>query len=206
MPIKLNVKAQYNAAARQFPQLAKKLPSLTAQALNATASEARKHAIRAAASDVKLPQRLLQRRFTRGGSGKQARTWIASRASPHRLFATIAVYQRGIPYFQIMGAQTKAGIKLKTGKLWQGEHGVFKVPKGHYAGMAFRRTRPRPTTRAARKAGEGKGALVVDRLNVREALTKRFDEHVSGTRGRSIFTRQYIERIRRALARMGVQG
>lgn len=204
MPINLNVKAQYNAAAKQFPQIAKRLPSLTAQAINATTSEARKAAIRAAAADLKLRESLLQRRFTRGGVGKAARTWIATRASPRRLFGTIAVYRRGIPYFQIMGAQTKAGIKLKTGKLWQSEHGVFKVPQGRYAGMAFRRARPRPTTRAGRRS-EGRGALVVDRLSVRPALDKRFEQYVTRDGGRRIFLRNYLRLIRRALAKAGVQ-
>jgi hypothetical protein len=188
----LIVKAEYNQAAREFPQISRRLPALTAQALNATATEARKDAVRAAAVMLSLSPTILDRRFTRGGKGKGKRTTVTKRASAWDLEANIQVYRRGIPFFQLpVRRWQREGINRGYGP-------PFKVRSGQYAGVFFVRKAPR-------SQGSGKGQLEVPRISVRKALDDSFRDYIEGPQGRATFRRKYAERINLALARAGVR-
>ena len=191
----LNVRVEYNQAARDFPQIRRRLPALTAQALNSTARGARKAAVQQVATELRLPVSIVNRRKTRRGSQANARTQLTTRASYWNLNAKLTVYHRGIPFFQIAGAQTKAGVKGKGGRLLRG---AFKISRGRYEGMVFRRIRPRSRQNT-------RGQLVVDRISVKGPLIRAFDSHVTGIRGRELFNREYEKRIQRELGRFGVK-
>jgi len=194
MMVRLNVKAEYNQAAKLFPEIAKRLPALAAQAINATATEARRTALRRTAAELRLPQNIVQRRMTRYGAAKNARTWLSVRASAWKLWAELAVYTRGIPFFQIAGAQTKAGVKGKGGRL---ERGAFKVRSGKYEGIVFRRIAPKP--------GGTRAHLAMPRVSVRPALLRHFSALITGPDGIAMFRRHYRVRIQRELAKAGVR-
>lgn len=187
--LRLNVKTQYNAAAKQFSQLGRRLPSLTAQALNKTSTEARRRALAAASRELKLPQSVINKQWKRGG-GAERRVAVTGRATPWRLQARVSAHLTPLPFFAIAGAQTRAGVRGKGGRL---ERGAFKVPKGSKTGLVFRRT--------------GKPRLPVEmpKIALRGVLQKHMDSFISGPEGLATFRKFYRERINAALARAGVK-
>lgn len=192
MVMKLNVKAQMNQAAREFSRIAKRLPSLTRDAINKTATLAERSAISTVAQEINLPERYVRNRFDLSGRVKDRRTKIR-RASVNHLAATLDVYTRGLPVSQIAGQQLRrpgGGVKAKGGRFYKG---AFRPQGTRYARLVFKRR------------GEARTPLMVPKIGLRQRLTKQFDENVSGAAGQRAFEREYHARIRRALARYGVQ-
>lgn len=197
MPFKIDVRQTMNREARELQRLfrnPRRLAALTAQAINATASEGRKRAIAAAAADVELPVTVVQRRKSRYGS-RSGRSEITVRAGANRQWAEVAVHTGGIVAFQLGGGrQTREGFKAR-GKLFPR---AFRVPSGPYAGVVFRRIRPK-------REGSGKRQMPVPVVPLRRALVARFTQYLTGPDGQRIFRRHYLERLRRELGKAGVR-
>lgn len=188
----LNIRVEYNAAAKQFPQIAKRLPSLTRNSINRLATWAERESMTAVAKATKLPQRFIRNRLTRAGSVKERRATIR-RATPSNLNASLQVYMRGLPVYQVALSEQRrpgGGVKAKGGRFYKG---AFKPATGRYAGMVFKRM------------GATRTPLMMPKIGLRQALTSAFNSRVQGNEGRAYFRRDYAEQCRRSLAKFGVR-
>ncbi len=187
----LIVKVEMNQAAREFPQLARSLPSLTRNAINRTATWAEREATAAVAKQLKLPVKFVRNRLTRDGSVKERRTTIR-RATTANLNATLEVYMRGLPVYQVaLPMQRRAGgVKAKGGRFYPG---AFRPQKGSKEGLVFKRMGPRRVP------------LMMPKIGLRERLHKEFDKRISGAEGIAFFRREYAEQLKRGAARYGVK-
>lgn len=76
--------------------------------------------------------------------------------------------------------------------------GAFRVPRGPYEAIVFRRIRPK-------REGSTKRELKLPVVPLRRALVARFNQYLIGPDGQRIFRRHYLERLRRELGKAGVR-
>lgn len=185
------VKVEYNQAARMFPQIASRHPTLLASTLNRVATVAKRETINAVAKDLRLPRRVVANRLGRDGRIKEDRFRL-TRASRFNLNVSLSVYARGLPVYQVAGHQLRrkgGGVKAKGGRFYQG---AFKVASGRHAGMVFKRRGPE------------RRPVFMPKIGVRQKLRKRGDEYIVEPRGQEIFRRMYYERLRIEMGKYGV--
>jgi hypothetical protein len=198
----LSVKVEYNQAAKLFPQMAKKLPSITARAINKTANAAKEKMIDKLKTELRLPRKIVANRLSRNGGVKESRFKLR-RASPSYLAAELSIYARGIPVYQVAGMAVNpynvpgrtrkrkgGGVKAKGPRFYEG---AFKVPSGQYAGMVFKRRT------AARDS------LMMPKIGERKKINEGGNQYIVSTEGHRIFKRIYNEMIRAELSRYGVR-
>lgn len=187
MALTLKVKVEMNEAARLFPQIAKRLPSLTRDAINRTATIAERESVQKVAADLKILIKFIRNRYDLQGNAKSKRIKVR-RATTSRLTAELDVYMRGLPVTQVAGAQIKrpgGGVKATGGRFYKG---------------AFR-----ARGQASKRRGPERTPLMLPKIGLRQRLRKEFDARVTGVQGMATFRREYNERISRALARAGVR-
>ena len=177
MPIK-SVQVDTRELEKAFKQISKKLPAVTARAINETAAFARKNAERETAQELRVPLKLIRKRLTVNGDIKADRSQIR-RAYRNRLTATLDVYMRGIPVGQIAGKPTKnqrkrPGVKAKGNRLYKGG---FYMPGAAPHGFVFKRRRS--------------GQLMMPKVGVREKLEKQFEKYILGSQGTNEFKRRW---------------
>ena len=183
----LNVRTDKNQAARDFPQLARSLPSLTRNAINRTATWAEREATSAVAKSLRLPVRFVRNRYDRAGRAKASRTTIR-RATPVNLNASLEVYVRGLPVFQVAGREVRrrgGGVKATGGRFYPG---AFRAK-----GLVYKRQ------------GAARLPLMIPKIGLREALRAGFDARVTGMQGVEHFRVEYATQLRRAASRYGVK-
>jgi hypothetical protein len=188
----LSVKTEMNQAAREFAQLRRILPTLTRNAINRVATLAEREAMAQVAKDIRLPQRFIRNRYDVSGHAKGRRAHI-KRATTARLDASIEVYVRGLPVFQVAGKDIRrkgGGVKAQGGRFYPG---AFRPPRYKGGRLVFKRMTARRTP------------LMMPKIGVRERLTKAFDQRISGSDGLAIFRREYAEQLRKGAARYGVR-
>lgn len=204
----LKVKAEYNRAAKMFPQIAKRLPSLTRDSINKTATIAESEAIKTVAAgdgrNSKLPIRFVRNRYDVEGRAKERRTKIR-RATTANLSAELSVYMRGLPVFQVAGKEVRRpsvtgkgrglveGVKATSGRFYKG---AFYMQTKRGQRMVFKRRD---------SAGSQGGRFMMPKIGVRERLTKEYNRNVSGLDGQRVFRREYQMRIQRQLSKAGVR-
>lgn len=187
MPVTLRVKVEMNQSARLFPQIARRLPSITRDAINKTATIAERESVQVVSKDLRIPIRFIRNRYDRSGAAKAKRVEIR-RATTSRLAADLSVYVRGIPVTQIAGAQIRrpgGGVKATGGRFYQA---AFRAK-----GNVFKRR------------SDARLPLMVPKIGVRDKLRREFDARVTGLQGIATFRREYQSRIRAQLARYGVK-
>lgn len=177
MPIK-SVKVDTRELERAFKQIEKKLPSVTAKAINETAVYARKNAEKQTAQDLKVPLKLIRKRLNVNGEVKGDRSTLI-RAYRNRLAATLDVYMRGIPVGQIANKPTKRqrtrpGVKAKGGRFYQG---AFYAPGAAPHGFIFKR--------------RSNKRLMMPKVGVRKRLSKHFEYYILGTAGTNEFKKRW---------------
>lgn len=165
MPISVSVNTRELEAA--FAEIKKRLPTVTARAMNETAAWARKNAEKDAARELDLPLKLVRKRLTVDGEVKEDRAKIR-KANRSNLTTTLDVYVRGIPVGQIALKPTKRqnkrpGVKAKGGRLYRG---AFYSPGAVPHGFVFKRRRS--------------GRLMVPKVGVREILNRFFELYLTG--------------------------
>ena len=178
MPIK-SVKVDTRELEKAFKEIEKRLPAVTAKALNESARFAKTHAERETASELRVPLKLVRKRLSVTGDVKADRS-VLRRAYRNRLTATLDVYMRGIPVGQIANKPTKRqrqrpGAKAKGGRFYQGAFYANGAPPH---GFVFKRRR-------------GSKKLMMPKVGVRKRLSKKFDRYIFGTPGVSEFRKRW---------------
>lgn len=178
MPIK-SVMVDTKELEKAFKQIEKKLPSVTAKAINESATFAKTQAQRETAQELNVPLKLIRKRLNVNGDVKSDRS-ILKRAYRNRLTATLDVYMRGIPVGQIANKPTKRqrmrpGAKAKGGRFYQG---AFYAPGAPPHGFVFKRRN------SSKK-------LMVPKVGVRKRLQKKFGKYIFATAGVNEFKRRW---------------
>lgn len=188
----LNVRVEMNSAARLFPYLGPHLRSLARNAINRTVTWAEREAIAAVSKELRLPVKFVRNRLTRDGAVKERRT-VIRRATVASLNASLEVYMRGLPVYQVAGLEVRrkgGGVKAKGGRFYRG---AFRPGAGRAAGTVLKRMGPSRTP------------LMMPKIGLREHLRKEFDRRIQGAEGQAYFRAEYAEQLRRGAARYGVK-
>lgn len=156
----------------------KAIPRATSRAINETARKIRSDGTKRVAQGLRLPMKFVRKRFTVGGEVKGDRVRLKS-ANQRNWEATLDVYLRGLPVFQVAGAQTKSGVNAKGGRHYKS---AFKR-----VGKVFkRRTKKRKP-------------LMMPKIGLRKILLDVFEKMV-----RRDAKREYTKRFNR-LARYEIE-
>ncbi len=99
MPIK-SVVVDTRELEKAFKKISRRLPAVTAKAINETATFAKTNAQRETAKELKVPLKLVRKRLDVKGNVKGDRSKI-KRAYRNRLVATLGGYMPGTPIGQI---------------------------------------------------------------------------------------------------------
>ena len=174
----ISVKLDTRELERAFQQINKRLPAVTARAINETATWVKTNGQKDTANELDVPLKLVRKRLKVSGEVKEDRTKIR-RANRSRLSADIVVYVRGIPVGQIAAKPTKRqnrrpGVKARGGRLYRG---AFYAPGASPHGYVFKRRQS--------------GRLMMPKVGVRNVLNRYFELYVSGPAGISEFRRRW---------------
>lgn len=166
----ITVKVDTRELERAFKQVKKRIPTITARAINETARWAKKGAEKDAAIELRIPLKLVRKRLKVTGEVKEDRTSVR-RANRSRLTATLDIYVRGIPVGQIAAKPTKRqnkrpGVKAKGRRLYPA---AFYAPGAAPHGFVFKRRQS--------------GRLMMPKLGVRKLLSRRFYHYIVGPVG-----------------------
>lgn len=176
MPI--SVKVDTRELERAFKKINKRMPTVTARAINESATWARTKALKGASQLLRIQLKLIRKRLTIAGRVKEDRTKIR-KANKNRLTAELDVYVRGIPVGQIAAKPTKRqnkrpGVKAKGGRLYRG---AFYAPGAAPHGYVFKR----------RQSGQ----LMMPKVGVRRVLDKQFKYYIVGFIGTAEFRKRW---------------
>jgi len=197
MPLK-SVQVETKELAKAFKQIEKRLPVVTARAMNETATFAKTHSQRETAKELKVPLKLIRKRLDVSGTVKADRSEI-HKATKSRQTVTIRVYMRGIPVGQIAGKPTKnqrkrQGVKAKGGRLYR---------KSFYAGSAlphgfvFKRR-----GRGAEHSRKIRAKLMMPKIGVRRRLSKKFNNYIAGAAGIMEYKKRWNRLANRELSKI----
>ena len=165
----------------------KVIPVATSRAINETLVTVRKDATEEVANELRLPKTVVRKR--RGASGNVVGDRVRlKRARRTSLVGRAEVGLRGILVAEVAGAQTKAGVKAKGGRLYRG---AFKQTVRGRTGFVLKRiTRARYPTFAPR-------------IGVRRRLMSAFEKRITGGEGRRIFIQRYRRLMQREIRKKG---
>jgi len=186
----VSVRVDTSELEKAFKQINRKMPAVTAKAINETARFAKSNSEKEVAKALRLkPLKLVTKRFTIEGEVKEDRTKLTE-ANRSRLRSTLSVYVRGIPVGQIAGKATKSqrkrpGVKAKAGRFYKG---AFYNPRDNR--MVFKR----------RKSGQ----LMMPKVGVRKLLTDKFGTYVSGRPGLVEFRKRWERLARFELSKISI--
>lgn len=174
----LSVKVDTRELENAFKEIHRKLPTVTARAINETATWAKKNSEKETATALRLPLKLVRKRLNVKGDVKEDRTTLR-RASRMQQSAVLTVYVRGIPVGQIAGKPVKRqnkrpGVKAKGGRLYRG---AFYAPGAAPHGYVFKR----------RKSGQ----LMMPKIGVRQFLDEKFSAYAIGPKGQAEFRKRW---------------
>ncbi len=189
MALSVNVSGDLKKLTRHLNATQKRvLPSVTIQSVNQVARDARKDSIKKVATDLRLPQKNIRKRFNARGEVKGDRVQYF-KASRYNKSALLRVYHRGISVSQIAGAQTKRGLKAKGGRLYVG---AFKLKSGRLQGLVFKRR------------GKKRLPVFLPRISVRAQLEDQFNRRMTGALARRNFLNIFQTKLRKRLAKLRV--
>ena len=176
MPVSVKVDTRELEAA--FKKINRRLPRVTARAINEAAKFARSRSEKEIAKALRVPLKLVRKRLDVKGEVKEDRTRL-TRAHAGRLAALFSVYVRGIPVGQIANKPTKRqnrrpGVKARGGRLYRG---AFYAPGAAPHGFVFKR---RPS-----------GRLMLPKVGVRKLLSARFYNYTVGRPGLLEFRKRW---------------
>lgn len=174
----LSVKVDTRELERAFKKINKRIPSVTARAINESATWARSRSEKETAAALSLPLKQIRKRFKITGEVKEDRTRLR-KANRTRLTATLDIYVRGIPVGQIAAKPTKRqnrrpGVKAKGGRLYRG---AFYAPGASPHGYVFKR----------RKSGQ----LMMPKIGVRRIIDNRFKKYLISFIGTAEFRKRW---------------
>ena len=198
MAVRFDVRRDVREVEKMLDKLQKSVgPRVLVKAINETARNAQTKAIKNAASQLKLPLKLVKGRFKLDGTKKGERTRI-ERATRSNKTATLFVYMRGIPVTQVAlkgPKKPKKGGGVRTGK---GAGGRF------YKG-AFWNTARGNRLVFKRRSGR-RYPLMVPKIGVRNKLEKTFDNWTNGILGRHYFRKRYLQLINYEIEKLNNSG
>lgn len=171
----------------------KVIPKVTVEALNDVAKLARSEGIKDVARRLRLPERIIRKRYDLEGNAKQDRIEYV-RANQKNGGATIVVYHRGIPVFQVAKGQTKRGVRASSGRLYVGAFWM-RGPNSRGKLLVLKR-RPKD------QLGPQGGRFMLPKISVRKTLEQAFGLRTVGSVGRERFNRAFTARLEAALARL----
>lgn len=176
----MTVKIQFDTKEleKAFAEIGPRLATVTARAINETAVNAKAQAEKTVSLRKNIPLKLIRKRLDISGQIKEDRA-IISKANKSRLYATIVVYMRGIPVFQLAGKPTKnqrkrPGVKAKGGRFYKS---AFYTPGASPFGYVFKR--------------RSVGGLMMPKIGVRKALEAEYYALVTGPNGVRIFQQRW---------------
>jgi len=161
-----------------FKEIKKRLPTVTARAINEFSTWSKKNAEKDTARELELPLKLVRKRLKVTGEVKEDRTRVRKANRTH-LTSTLEVYVRGIPVGQIAAKPTKRqnrrpGVKAKGARLYRG---AFYAPGAVPHGFVFKRRRS--------------GRLMMPKVGVRKVLERFFELYTMGPAGIAEFRRRW---------------
>lgn len=177
--VSANVKFDDRALKSANKQIQRAAKKSTARAINETLVNARSTSIKETAKAKKLPQKPIRSRLTRSGQKKGDRARL-TRARQNKLSGGVTVYMRGIPVYQVSGAQTKRGVKAKGGRLYEGAF-YPRNTRGpsRYGGLVFKRQ------------GRARTPLMMPKIGVRQILDQKFTSKVAGREGQQVMRQRF---------------
>lgn len=200
MPIK-SVQVETKELEKAFKEIEKRLPTVTARAMNELAAFAKARSERETAKELKVPQKLVKKRLTVTGIAKAHRSEI-HKATKNKQFTYIIVYMRGIPVGQIAGKPAKTaklqrgrgGVKAKGGRFYRGS---FYAPGASPHGFVFkRRGRGNEPSRKIR------AKLMMPKIGVRRRLAKKYNNYIAGNDGINEFKKRWNRLANRELSKI----
>jgi len=196
MAVRFDVRSDVREVEKMLDTLEKSLgPKVMARAINDTARHARSKAHKQTALQKNLPLKVVKNRLNILGEKKGERTTL-TKANKFGLTATLLVYLRGIPVFQIankaprVGKQRKGGVKAYKGRFYKG---AFYAPNNGVMMVFKRQTKLRYP-------------LMVPKVGVRVKLEQLFTLWTKGILGRAYFKRRFNQLIRFELEKLNNSG
>jgi len=174
----ITVKVDTSQLDAAFKEIKKRLPTVTARAINETTAWAKKNAEKDAARELDVTLKLIRKRLKVTGEVKEDRARVR-KANRSHLTSSLEVYVRGIPVGQIAAKPTKRqnrrpGVKAKGGRLYRG---AFYAPGAVPHGFVFKRRRS--------------GRLMMPKVGVRKVLERFFELYTAGPAGVAEFRRRW---------------
>ena len=191
--IEINVTSDLKEMQRDLQAIRSRLPSLTAQAVNALASWARQETIDQTAKELRLPKARIS---TATREGARVPRFRLTRASPALPIARLSVLSAGIQVTEVAGAWT--GRK-------PGQGGGVKAQGGRFYKGAFKGKAKGGKVRVWKRQGDERLPVFLPRIGTRKAMEKTFAQYVDGPKGVAFFRRKFDELAKRALAKAGVR-
>jgi len=195
MPATLDVRLDIREVEKMLSKLeGNQGKTAIARAINDTTKKAKSQSVKDAAKKLRLPQKIVGKRFNIRGQVKADRA-VLRKAYPNRLTSDLIVYMRGIPVFQIAnkapptGKQRKGGVKAKGGRFYKG---AFYAPFGG-------------STKVFKRMTKNRYPVMVPKVGVRKLLDSLFVKYTSGYVARSHFRKNYERHIRLLLERIGAR-
>tara|TARA_R110002049_G_scaffold2743_1_gene20902 strand:- start:6882 stop:7454 length:573 start_codon:yes stop_codon:yes gene_type:complete len=180
----LTVSGDVNKLTRHLSKTERRyIPTVSVQSVNELAKNARIDAQKKVANDMRLPLKIIRKRFDINGNvkGDRVQYYKATRSKPQAL---LRVHHRAIPVFQIAGVQTKRGVKAKGGRLYVS---AFKPKSGRRAGFVFKRQ------------GKARTPLFVPKVSIRAQIKQEFQKRTTGPLARNNFRRIFNRRLEKKL-------
>ncbi|MBN8279069.1 MAG: phage tail protein [Gammaproteobacteria bacterium] len=183
--ITIDVKSELDQMRRDLSAIRQAIPRITAQALNETATYARKATIDETARVLRLPRKVIAT-TTRGR--EKVERFRLYKANRDRLEATLQVISKGIQVTDVAGAWVGrrpgrgGGVKAKGGRFYQG---AFKARAGRSGDIRVFKRQVRGGTRV------GRTPLFLPRIGARKGMEAAFGRMVGGEAGRRIFAQRF---------------
>jgi hypothetical protein len=189
--IEVNVTSDIKEMQRDLWKVRSRIPSLTAQAVNALATWARRETISETASKLHVRESLISRiiRRTRSGGKETAPRFVLTRAKP---FIPVA-------YLNVNGK----AIELSDVPYYWSSTGV-SGPGGRFSRSAFV-AKIAGKKRVLKRKGKARLPLRSPYIFTRKSMEDTFKRHISGPAGNAYFRNKFRELGANALQKAGIR-
>lgn len=187
----LSVEAATRELSKNMREIKSKLPSITAQAVNALATWARRETITQTALSLKVKESMISGYFIRDKDGNKRRVprFKLTRASPRIPVAKLRVGKKSIEFSDVPSSESRGP-------------GGGVTAAGQFRAGAFK-ARINKKKRVLERKGKSRLPLRSPVILTPRALQKSFEDHVAGPRGRAVYEAKFEELTDRALEKAG---